>query len=1095
MVAKKSRSFNPIAVVGVGAIFPGSHHAHQFWRHIISGKDLITIVPKSHWLLEDHYDSNPAAIDKTYCKRGAFIPDIPFDPLEFGIPPNTMVVIDNAQLLGLVVAKQVLVDTIGVQYGNQDLSRVSVMIGTSALSSFKYVSARMQRPVWDKVLTEAGLDKPLIATLCDRIANYYQDWQENTFPGLLPNVVSGRIANRFNLGGTNCTVDAACASSLAALSMAADQLHLNQADMVITGGIDTLNDIIMYMCFGKTHALSLSGDCRPFSDQADGTILGEGLGLFALKRLADAEANQDKIYAVIKGIGSSSDGRSKSIYAPSSDGQKRAIEQAYQLADYHPHTVHLIEAHGTGTAVGDVAEFTALKAVFAQDPEPRQSFCALGSIKSQIGHTKSAAGAAGLFKAMMALHHKVYPPTIKIDRPNPHLGIGDSPFYLNTIARPWIKNDGLPRRAGVSAFGFGGTNFHVTLEEYQGLYQAQRLRTTKTEFVIFTGRDARDLIRIAEAFLLQSHSLSYFAKTTQTNYDPSHLARLVIIASDVSDLQNKFESAKGLLTTNPKKSIVSKDILYGYALDHGKIAFLFPGQSSAYLNMGAEIAMSFPQALKTWERASEALIHLKPSLHDVVFPPPTFSDVESKQQQRLLEETRFSHAAIAATSLMYHQLLQDLNILPDYVAGLGFGEFTALHAAGVIDNETLFLLTQKPKEIAGDINWSEPETSIFMNSTGKPYASKTSFDFTLMGSERADQFQEMIESMFQSGTRTFLEIGPHHLLSKLIKPQLSDRPCQVMSINQWHEEALVSFWHTLASLFTLGLNPNFSVLWQGFADEMEVDVPKSHVIPLNGANFGSLYPPKKDTHLKDQETKQIPAQSIMSETMTTKNHTNQRDQMTMENDRDELSLIQNLQQQLIEAHNFYQKTMAETHVSFLNSLSEIAKEITGSKVDVDIKHPMTMQNNASIPSPNARAQSVKTNSPPAVAPAMPEHVITQMEPPSAPMNLDKQPAAPLQTPINPQPTALQAPTQNLNLQDMFFTVIAEKTGYPKDMLKREMNIEADLGIDSIQRVEIFSTLTEQFPNLPEIDLTQLAEIQTLGDILRFMEGQRLALTA
>ncbi len=260
-----------------------------------------------------------------------------------------------------------------------------------------------------------GIPEDEAQAICNRIADSYVPWTEASFPGLLGNVIAGRIANKFDLGGTNCVVDAACASSLSALSMGLSELYLDQADMVIVGGVDTLNDILMYMCFSKTPALSASGDCRPFSDQADGTILGEGLGMLALRRLEDAERDGDRIYAVIRGVGSSSDGKGTAVYAPKASGQAHALRRAYAAAGYSPRTVELLEAHGTATKAGDVAEFTGASSVFAEaDPESKQ-WCAIGSVKSQIGHTKGAAGAASLIKAVLALHHKVLPPTIKVE--------------------------------------------------------------------------------------------------------------------------------------------------------------------------------------------------------------------------------------------------------------------------------------------------------------------------------------------------------------------------------------------------------------------------------------------------------------------------------------------------------------------------------------------------------------------------------------------------------------------------------------------------------------------------------------------------------
>jgi acyl transferase domain-containing protein len=233
---------------------------------------------------------------------------------------------------------------------------------------------------------------------------------------------------------------------------------------MISGGVDTDNSIGAYLCFSKTPAFTQGEKVRPFDKDSDGMMVGEGIGMVLLKRLEDAQRDGDRVYAVIKGVGSSSDGRYKSIYAPRSDGQSLALQRAYAEAKFNPSTVGLIEAHGTGTVAGDPAEFQGLNTVFSTDNNKKQ-YIALGSVKSQIGHTKAAAGVASLIKTALALHNKILPPTINVNQPNPKLEIDDSPFYINSERQPWIHPIDHPRRAGVSSFGFGGTNFHVVLEE------------------------------------------------------------------------------------------------------------------------------------------------------------------------------------------------------------------------------------------------------------------------------------------------------------------------------------------------------------------------------------------------------------------------------------------------------------------------------------------------------------------------------------------------------------------------------------------------------------------------------------------------------
>ena len=453
----------PVAIVGMSCFFPKSTGLKAYWRLLLNGQDAITEVPPTHWSTQDYYDPDPRRPDHVHCSRGGFLSPVSFDPSEFGIPPSTIEATDTSQLLALAAARQAIEDA-GLPF---DRSRTSVVLGVTGTQELVIpLGARLGHPHWRRALSDAGIAPALAEQIVARIADAYVPWQENSFPGLLGNVVAGRISNRFDLGGTNCVVDAACASSMAAVHLAMLELACGRSDTVITGGVDTLNDIFMHMCFAKTQALSATGDARPFSKNADGTVLGEGLGLLVLKRLPDAERDGNRIYAVIRGIGASSDGRSQSIYAPRVEGQAKALEAAYASAGIDPATVALIEAHGTGTRIGDKVEFQALCQVLGKTAA-KANRCALGSVKSMIGHTKAAAGSAGLMKAALALHHKVLLPTLKADEPDPALNIEDSPFYLNTRSRPWFAANDHPRRAGVSSFGFGGSNFHVVLEEYR----------------------------------------------------------------------------------------------------------------------------------------------------------------------------------------------------------------------------------------------------------------------------------------------------------------------------------------------------------------------------------------------------------------------------------------------------------------------------------------------------------------------------------------------------------------------------------------------------------------------------------------------------
>jgi polyketide-type polyunsaturated fatty acid synthase PfaA len=704
----------PIALVGMASLFPQAENLQEYWENILHEVDCIAEVPSSRWNPEDYYDPNPLAPDKTYSKRGGFVPDLDFNPMEFGLPPNLLEVTDISQLLSLVVAKQALEDSGYGESSNFNREQAGIILGVTAGRQLATpLSTRLQYPIWERVLKQSGLSESETQAVIEKIKLAYVEWNENAFPGLLGNIVAGRIANRLDLGGMNCTVDAACASSLAAFKMAISELTDYRADLMLTGGVDTDNSILTYLCFSKTPALSRTQKSRPFDAQSDGILLGEGIGMVALKRLEDAERDGDRIYAVIKGIGTSSDGRFKSIYAPRAAGQVKALERAYQDAGFEPASMGLIEAHGTGTVAGDLTEFEALKQFFAERQSANQSI-ALGSIKSQIGHTKAAAGAASVIKVALALHHKILPPTINIETPNPKLDLEQSPFYLNTKARPWIRTEQQgPRRAGVSSFGFGGTNFHVLLEEYLGdrnqaasdlSIQPYRLHRRPASIVLSAATSAQLLIEARatlEKFQLETGAASYpaFVEACQGIEIPEADARLGFIADSQAEMCHKVAIAINWLEKQPDSSAWEhpKGIYFretGINLK-GKVVALFSGQGAQYLNMGRELAMNFPEVQQTYSAMDRLYLDRgETPISEVTFPAPVFTEAARAPQLDRLRRTEYAQPAIGAFSASLFKILERAGLQPDFAAGHSFGELTALWAAKVLSDEDYFALVR-----------------------------------------------------------------------------------------------------------------------------------------------------------------------------------------------------------------------------------------------------------------------------------------------------------------------------------------------------------------------------------------------------------------
>ncbi|MCC5606861.1 acyltransferase domain-containing protein [Nostoc sp. CHAB 5834] len=713
---------NPIAIVGMASLLPQARNLREYWQNIVNKIDCITDVPSTHWSVEDYYDPNPRTTeDKTYCKRGGFLPEVDFNPMEFGIPPSILEVTDVSQLLSLVVAKEAMEDA---GYGEKrEFSRetVGVILGVAMAKQLGMpLSARLEYPIWEKVLKSSGLSDEDTQKIVDKIKSAYVKWDENAFPGMLANVVAGRIANRLNFGGMNCVVDAACASSFGALKMAISELVEHRSDMMLTGGVDTDNTIMAYISFSKTPAVSPSENVKPFDAKSDGMMLGEGIGMIVLKRLEDAERDNDKIYAVIKGIGTSSDGRYKSIYAPRKEGQVKALERAYEDAGFSPATVGLMEAHGTGTMAGDPTEFGSLKDFFDVHDDKKQHI-ALGSVKSQIGHTKAAAGAASLIKTALALHHKVLPPTINITEPNPKLNIKNSSFYLNTETRPWIRPEGeAPRRAGVSSFGFGGTNYHVVLEEYEAdQNHAYRLHSDASEVLLFAPT-VDQLLSKSEEILAKLRSRSDSAGVSPDAL--THYAQLVnecksqqipLSAARFGFVAENLEEACKLLQTSiewlkHKGTAASwehpQGIYYrssGMELG-GKVVSLFSGQGSQYLEMGRELVMNFPLMRRLHGYMDSLLLkdNLQP-LSEIVFPHPVFGEAEKNVQIAALQRTEYAQPAIGVLSAGMYSILQQAGFKSDFVAGHSFGELTALWAAGVLSTEDyLFLVKARGQAMA-----------------------------------------------------------------------------------------------------------------------------------------------------------------------------------------------------------------------------------------------------------------------------------------------------------------------------------------------------------------------------------------------------------
>ncbi|WP_161967675.1 type I polyketide synthase [Fimbriiglobus ruber] len=713
-----------VAIVGLSCFYPKATSVWRYWENILAKVNAVIEIPPTHWDWRPYYDPDPRAPDKIISKWGGFMDDITFDPLTFGITPKSIPNIEPLQLLLLEAVRQAIGDAGYLDRPfNRERTCAILGVGGGGMPMSIAYGFRACMPLLDSI---PGL--PIkSAQIVESGKGMLPEWTEDSFPGILLNVAAGRVANRFDLGGPNMAIDAACGSSLAALYAGVRELNNGTSDVAIVMGGDAVQTPFAYVAFSKTHALSPQGRCRPFDAAADGIALAEGIGVAVLKRLADAERDGDRIYAVVRGVGSSSDGRDKGLTAPRAEGQLRALRRAYAQARVSPAQVGLVEAHGTGTVVGDQTEARAIGQLFNEAGGQPQS-CAIGSVKSMIGHSKCAAGLAGLIKAAFALHHKILPPTLA-ETPNPKANLDGGPLYLNTEPRPWVHGSNHPRAAGVSAFGFGGTNFHAVLEEYAGNYlnrPATGLRHWPAELFVWRRTDTaglltavkqcRDALAAGATPALSDLAASIWKTSRRGIGQPT----LAVVAASLEDLKEKLETA---LQAIPKadKTLVDPRGIYFTAEPTGaagKVAFLFPGQGSQYPDMLAQQFMAFPESREVLDRAEHALADdLGKPLGKFIYPPSPFSPDQEAMNRKELRRTEVAQPAVGAASLGMFHLLAALGVEPDYLAGHSYGEYAALAAAGALAEADLIRLSYQRGRVIRDAAANSPGGMIAADGT------------------------------------------------------------------------------------------------------------------------------------------------------------------------------------------------------------------------------------------------------------------------------------------------------------------------------------------------------------------------------------------
>nr|WP_203614747.1 type I polyketide synthase [Streptomyces sp. SID13726] len=636
-------SEDPVVIVGLGCRLPGGVDSPDaLWRLVETGQDVIGGLPTDRgWDLDALYDPDPEQSGTAYTRHGGFLEGVDrFDAGFFGIGPREAAAIDPQQRLMLEVSWEAM-ERAGIDAHTLRGSRTGVFTG---------VSLQDYGPAWHEAPQEA---------------------QGQMLTGNALGVVSGRVAYTFGFEGPALTVDTQCSSSLVTLHLAAQALRAGECDLALAGGVTVMSTPSMLLEFSRKRGLAPDGRCKAFSADADGTGWAEGAAVILLERLSAARRHGHRILAVLRASGTNQDGASNGLTAPNGLAQQRLIRQTLADAGLTPADVDVVEAHGTGTALGDPIEANALIATYGRNRPVGQPFH-LGSLKSNIGHAQAAAGAAGVIKMVMALHHDLLPRTLHADRPSQHIDWSAGAVRLLHESAPWPRNR-RPRRAAVSAFGVSGTNAHVVIEEPPGTEPDPLL--TALPVVVSArsdaalreqaGRLAAHLVERPEAGLLDTA----FSLAVRTRLE--HRAVAVVEGRDqlVSSLQALSEGLPGPGLTQGT---------VGPELADGQLAVLFTGQGGQRPGMGRELYAAHPAFARALDEVCTLMdVHLERPLRDVMFAPEGSSDAA------LLNETAYTQPALFAYETALFRLIESWGVVPDVLIGHSVGELTAAHLAGV----------------------------------------------------------------------------------------------------------------------------------------------------------------------------------------------------------------------------------------------------------------------------------------------------------------------------------------------------------------------------------------------------------------------------
>ncbi|ARV58847.1 hypothetical protein BZZ01_09550 [Nostocales cyanobacterium HT-58-2] len=739
----------PIAIIGMGCRFPGGvNDSQQFWQLLSNGIDAITEIPKDRWDVDAYYDPNPEIPGKMYTKRGGFLQQVDqFDPQFFGISPREAISMDPQHRLLLEVSWEAL----------ENAGQVPERSASNPTGVFVGITLNDYNSIVNRSHVNGSVETYGIT-------------------GLPLNAAAGRISYTFGLTGPSMAIDTACSSSLVAIHQACQSLRLRECQMALAGGVNLILLPDSMIATSKARILSPDGQCNTFDAAANGIGRGEGCGMVVLKRLSDAVAARDNILALIRGSAVNQDGPSSGFTVPNSSSQQALICQALAMAKLEPSEVSYVEAHGTGTSLGDPIEVRALGTVFLEGHSPEHPLM-IGSVKTNIGHLESAAGVSGLIKVVLQLQHQQIVPHLHLKDPTPHINWDELPVTVPTKQTPW-QVKGKERIAGVSSFGASGTNAHVILGEAPVQESVLVTVDRPAHLLALSAKTEAALKQLATRYdnYLAIHpdlalgDICFTANTGRSHFN----YRLAIVAESTEQLR---EQLKAFATGTPDTRLIRGQVT---ERKRPKIAFLFTGQGSQYINMGRQLYKTQPVFRRTLDQCEQILqSYLQKPLLDVLY-----SEGNQESNSSVIDQTAYTQPILFAIEYALAQLWQSWGIEADVVMGHSVGEYVAATIAGVFSLEDGLKLIAHRGRLMQQLPSKGEMVAVMaseerVNQLIAPYTKKVAIAAingleSVVISGEAEVIRTLSNSLKSQGIRIKLLQVSHAFHSPLMEPMLTD---------------------------------------------------------------------------------------------------------------------------------------------------------------------------------------------------------------------------------------------------------------------------------------------------------------------------------